>query len=195
MVTYATGRKSRAMCDQCGFEVAYITLKTQWDNLRVCPECYEPKHPQLEPRNVVDAQALWQPRPDRDGDLTKFRVGDSIGEKPLQINSFAGSVIPTIDPGAAGSAATFSDGTVSVKIDDNVNVSGSAATFSTGSVVPTVNPGAAGSAVTASDGTVIPTVDPGAAGSAATFSIGTVTISIDAGAWGHDAWGDNTWGD
>jgi hypothetical protein len=40
-------------------------MKTEWDHTRVCPECYESKHPQLEPIQVpVDAEVLWQPRPD-----------------------------------------------------------------------------------------------------------------------------------
>jgi hypothetical protein len=40
-------------------------MKTEWDHTKVCPECYEPKHPQLDPVHPpVDAESLWQPRPD-----------------------------------------------------------------------------------------------------------------------------------
>ena len=43
----------------------YKTAKTTWENFRVCSECYEPKHPQLEPSPItVDAESLWKPRPD-----------------------------------------------------------------------------------------------------------------------------------
>jgi hypothetical protein len=68
MVQYAKGTKSRAMCDRCGFEVPYTDLKKEWNGLMVCQmwDCYEPKHPQLEPRTVSDAEALRNPRPDTD---------------------------------------------------------------------------------------------------------------------------------
>lgn len=66
-VKFASGRHARAMCDICGCEVPYLDLRLQWDGLRVCPEDYSPKHPQLSPRLQVDAQALRHPRPDNDG--------------------------------------------------------------------------------------------------------------------------------
>jgi hypothetical protein len=56
--------------------VPYTSLKTTWDGLRVEPEDWEPKHPQLDPpRNVVDAVALFQPRPDNDPENATFYVG------------------------------------------------------------------------------------------------------------------------
>jgi hypothetical protein len=62
---YATGKYANAICDRCGWKYPYLTMKTEWDHTRVCPECYESKHPQLEPIQVpVDAEVLWQPRPD-----------------------------------------------------------------------------------------------------------------------------------
>ena len=62
---YATGKYANAICDRCGWKYPYLAMKTEWDHTRVCPECYEPKHPQLEPIQVpVDAEVLWQPRPD-----------------------------------------------------------------------------------------------------------------------------------
>ena len=66
-VRRAKGKKSVAISDRSGFKVPYRSLKTTWDGLRVEPEEYEPKHPQLTPaRNVVDATALFDPRPDND---------------------------------------------------------------------------------------------------------------------------------
>ena len=76
---HATGRKSKAISDQSGFEVPYTSLVTQWDGLRVEPEEFDPKHPQLTPsKNVVDATALFKPRPDNDQELTIFAVGYSF---------------------------------------------------------------------------------------------------------------------
>jgi len=60
MGKYARGKKSYAISDISGLRVKYTKLKTTWDGLRVSPEDYEPKHPQLTPaKNVVDATALF----------------------------------------------------------------------------------------------------------------------------------------
>jgi len=64
---FAQGKKSQAISDISGATVPYTQLKTTWDNLRVEPSEYDPKHPQLTPaQNVVDATALRDPRPDND---------------------------------------------------------------------------------------------------------------------------------
>ena len=47
----------------------YTQLKTTWDGLRVAPDEWEPKHPQLTPpKNVIDATALFKPRPSSDAE-------------------------------------------------------------------------------------------------------------------------------
>ena len=52
----AKGKKSVAISARSGFKVPYRSLKTTWDGLRVEPEEWEPKHPQLTPaKNVIDA--------------------------------------------------------------------------------------------------------------------------------------------
>jgi hypothetical protein len=64
-MAYAKGKYAIAICDRCGFRYPYLSLVKEWTGHKVCPECYEPKHPQLEPkRNVQDAQALFEPRPE-----------------------------------------------------------------------------------------------------------------------------------
>ena len=76
MARYASGKKSNAMSDISGFKVKYKDLKTTWDNLRVEPEEFDPKQPQLTPaKNVIDATALFKPRPDNDPDNFTFFVG------------------------------------------------------------------------------------------------------------------------
>lgn len=35
-----------AECQRCGFEYRQKELKKEWTNLIVCPDCYEPRHPQ-----------------------------------------------------------------------------------------------------------------------------------------------------
>ncbi len=39
-------------------------LQEEWNGAKVCPSCYEPKHPQLEPLTATaDPEALFKPRP------------------------------------------------------------------------------------------------------------------------------------
>ena len=67
MAKYARGKKSYAISDRGGQRVRYTQLKTTWDGLRVAPDEWEPKHPQLTPaKDVTDAEQLRQPRPDND---------------------------------------------------------------------------------------------------------------------------------
>ena len=76
MARYASGKKSNAMSDISGFKVRYKDLKTTWNNLRVEPEEFDPKQPQLNPvKNIIDATALFKPRPDNDPDNVTFFVG------------------------------------------------------------------------------------------------------------------------
>ena len=64
-MAYASGKYAYFICDNCGFKYPYKTASISWDNFRVCVECYEPKHPQLDPPPVsVDAETLWKPRPE-----------------------------------------------------------------------------------------------------------------------------------
>ena len=73
MARFATGKKSKAISDISGFKVNYTDLKTTYDNLRVEPSDFDPKHPQLTPaKNVIDATALFQPRPDNDPENVSF---------------------------------------------------------------------------------------------------------------------------
>ena len=63
-MAFAVGKYSEAICDRCGFQYKYLELKEEWNGLLVCPECFEPKHPQLEPTySSADAEALEDPRP------------------------------------------------------------------------------------------------------------------------------------
>ena len=64
-MAYASGKHSIAICDRCGFRYKYTQLQKEWTGFRVCSECFEPNHPQLEPvRHLADPEALRHPRPD-----------------------------------------------------------------------------------------------------------------------------------
>tara|TARA_R100001198_G_C5170255_1_gene171418 strand:+ start:424 stop:747 length:324 start_codon:yes stop_codon:yes gene_type:complete len=78
MAKYARGKKSKAISDISGLRVPYTQLRTTWDGLRVSPEDFEPKQPQLTPvKNVVDAVVLKNPRYDNDPENIIFYVGFS----------------------------------------------------------------------------------------------------------------------
>ena len=66
-MAYALGKFAIALCDRCSFEYKLSELKEEWTGFKVCSECYEPKHPQLEPTpHVSDPEALYKPRPNND---------------------------------------------------------------------------------------------------------------------------------
>ena len=87
---YASGKFAIALCDQCGQRFKLNALIKDWKGFKVCSECYEPKHPQLEPkRNINEPQALYQPRPEARMAVTVY-VGftvdtsiASIGMRPM----------------------------------------------------------------------------------------------------------------
>ena len=68
---YASAKHSIAECDRCGQrfklkELHIQTLKTKPYEVKVCKECWDPDHPQLQlgMYPVNDPQAVRQPRPD-----------------------------------------------------------------------------------------------------------------------------------
>ena len=68
-MAYALGKFAKALCDRCGFEYKLLDLKEEWNGAKVCPHCYEPKHPQLEPLTATaDSEALYKPRPNNDAE-------------------------------------------------------------------------------------------------------------------------------
>jgi len=66
-MAYALGKHAKAICDRCGFEYKLSKLREEWNGLKTCTSCFEPKHPQLEPLpHVMDSEALYKPRPSTD---------------------------------------------------------------------------------------------------------------------------------
>lgn len=68
---YASAKNSIAECDRCGQrfklkELRIQTVKTKPYEVKVCKECWDPDHPQLQlgMYPVNDPQAVRQPRPD-----------------------------------------------------------------------------------------------------------------------------------
>jgi hypothetical protein len=68
---FASGKHSIAECDRCGQryklkQLKFEVVKTKLYQIKVCPECWDPDHPQLQlgMYPVDDPQAVRQPRPD-----------------------------------------------------------------------------------------------------------------------------------
>ena len=66
-MAYALGKFAKGLCDRCAFEYKLSELREEWNGAKVCPDCYEPKHPQLEPLTATaDPEARYRPRPNND---------------------------------------------------------------------------------------------------------------------------------
>tara|TARA_R100001440_G_scaffold26491_2_gene43340 strand:+ start:21603 stop:22376 length:774 start_codon:yes stop_codon:yes gene_type:complete len=125
-MAYALGKYSYGICDRCGFRYPYLDLREEWNNLKVCPECYEPKARQLEPTQTgADAEALYKPRPDvsETQDITvSFPVtnDDTFAKEPnlpsitgqVGTVTFGGDVTTPVTSVITGVSGTGSVGTV-----------------------------------------------------------------------------------
>lgn len=68
---FSSGKFAIAECDRCGFrfklkQLKTLVIKTKNVEIKVCPQCWEQDHPQLQlgMYPVNDPQAVRQPRPD-----------------------------------------------------------------------------------------------------------------------------------
>lgn len=69
---FASAKKALALCDVCGFqyklrELKNLFVKGRDTNIKACPECWSPDHPQLKLGEfpIDDPQAIRNPRPDQ----------------------------------------------------------------------------------------------------------------------------------
>lgn len=87
---FASGKYAIAECDRCAqrFKLKQLkkqVVKTKLFNIKVCPACWDPDHPQLQlgMYPVNDPQAVREPRPD-----VSYRVSGNSG---LQIDDTNGT--------------------------------------------------------------------------------------------------------
>tara|TARA_R110002012_G_scaffold89463_1_gene219592 strand:+ start:72 stop:590 length:519 start_codon:yes stop_codon:yes gene_type:complete len=91
MARYATGKKAWGFSDRSGFRYRLREMKTEWNGLKVGPDEYEAKHPQLEPNHPgPDPTALYQPRVTS---RTEVTVENLLGLNPFKVNSIGTSTI------------------------------------------------------------------------------------------------------
>ncbi len=84
---FASGKNAIAMCDRCGqrYKLKILRreiIKTKNFDLLVCPECWDPDHPQLQlgMYPVDDPQGLRNPRPDTSYVVSGLLADGSLGE-------------------------------------------------------------------------------------------------------------------
>jgi hypothetical protein len=222
MARYASGKKSQAISDISGLRVPYTKLRTTWDGLRVSPEDFDPKQPQLTPaKNVVDATALFNPRPDTDPENVVVYIGftqdwtiDPRLLPPVGVPSIGtvGYVNLEITPTQTGVGGTGAVGTETLEM--SINEVGVAGTGAVGTITPTGVTGVSGSGGTGGVGIEALSLsidEDGVAGTGAvgaealilsidetgvagTGDVGNESISIDESFWGAGDWGEETWG-
>lgn len=114
MSAFANGAKAAALCDRCGQryrlgKLKGLTIKGKLTNIMVCPDCWEPDHPQLKlgSKPIHDPQALRNPRPDTGieesrriiGSWNPIGGGNSLSgtPNPLESASSLGTVTVTTE--------------------------------------------------------------------------------------------------
>tara|TARA_R110000751_G_scaffold126810_1_gene228822 strand:+ start:1167 stop:1784 length:618 start_codon:yes stop_codon:yes gene_type:complete len=203
MAKYAKGKKSYAISDRGGQRVRYTQLKTTWDGLRVSPDEWEPKHPQLTPaKNVIDAQQLFQPRStgqDREDvviyiaytfdPFTPSHLRKSIG---CAGHGSQGKIDIYSSPVPSGTAGTGAVGTEELEL--SINETGVAGTGAVGTELGFLEvTGNAGNSGTGAVGIEATELSINEAGVAGTGGVGAEDINIMG--WGNMGWGIDTWGD
>jgi hypothetical protein len=223
MARYASGKKSLAISDISGLRVPYTKLRTTWDGLRVSPEDFDPKQPQLTPaKNVVDATALFNPRPDTDPENVVVYIGftqdwtiDPRLLPPVGVPSIGTvgyvnlEITHTTQTGVGGTGAVGTE-----TLEMSINEVGVAGTGAVGTITPTGVTGVSGSGGTGGVGIEALSLsidETGVAGTGAvgaealilsidetgvagTGAVGNESVSIDESFWGAGDWGEETWG-
>ena len=223
MAKYAKGKKSYAISDRGGQRVRYTQLKTTWDGLRVAPDEWEPKQPQLTPaKNVIDAQQLFQPRStgQNQEDVVIYLAHTFDPFLPVQErppigcpgHGFTGS-IDRIDfeayPEVTGQAGTGAVGTLALEL--SINEAGVAGTGGVGVEVPVVQvtgvSGGGGSGNVGVEALNLSILESGVAGTGGvgaevpqvnvieTGVAGTGGVGNATGVVVNQEWGSGTWND
>jgi hypothetical protein len=194
----AKGKKSVAISDISGFKVPYKELKTTWEGFRVEPEEYDPKQPQLTPpRNVIDATALFKPRPDTDPENVEIYIGytfdpfipiqqrPGVGIGSLGSVGFASSIRADYTLNVTGVSGSGDIGTVTISDNEDVAVTGVAGTgavegfgISGNGNIQIIATGISGTGGIGNVGVETPETDAVVTGVAGTGAIGTYTFYV-----------------
>ena len=221
MARYAKGVHAKAICDRCGLSYPYLSLKPEWTGLRTCPECWDYKHPSLDPRNAVDAESLQFARAGshkrEDARVTILRgvqtfvrtgqegrplvsAGVTLSETGFAVtttlntdgfNLMAGNDIHATETGLQ---VTTTVGAESLNISGVATPSGIAVTTTVGAESLRSDTTLAVSNVTTTMalGNETPQAAAIESGFGVTTTVGTEAVSVRG--WGNNTWGQDTWG-
>jgi hypothetical protein len=113
MSRYASGKNAWGYSDRSGFRYRLNEMVKEWNGLKVGPDEYEQKHPQLEPNKVgPDPQALHEPRPENNSIpvSVKFPIFNTTTLRYTPTPQMLGRV------GVMTTSGTFSQTAVSVNL-------------------------------------------------------------------------------
>ena len=95
MARYASGKRAYGYSDRSGFRYRLRDMIKDWNGLKVGPDEYEAKHPQLEPNYPgPDPTALYEPRPDS---RTEVSVENLLVLNPF-LSTASSASITVIEP-------------------------------------------------------------------------------------------------
>ena len=200
MAKYARGKKSYAISDRGGQRVRYTQLKTTWDGLRVAPDEWEPKHPQLTPaKNIIDAQQLFKPRSTgQDREDVSIQIAytwDIFAEyrKLIGTVSYARVGVVSIDlssvPTPSGLGGTGGVGAELIELTiAEAGVGGAGAVGDASSIGIKGVSGNAGAGAVGVEALSLSIAETGVAGVGA---IGAEDVQVLG--WGQEGWGINGW--
>jgi len=171
MAKYARGKKSYAISDRGGQRVRYTQLKTTWDGLRVAPDEWEPKHPQLTPaKNIIDAQQLFQPR----------STGQDREDVVIYLAHTFDPFIPVQERPPIGCPGHGFTGSIDrIDFEAYPEVSGVAGTGAVGTETPEMSINEAGVAGTGGVGVEVPVVEvTGVSGGGGSGNVGVEALNL-----------------
>ena len=83
-----------AVCDRCGFIMQHFLLRDEWTGLKVCKECWEPRHPQdFQKIPRTEKVPEWtRPRPTDIEVSVTYNTTDGIQENTIPTGTFTNSL-------------------------------------------------------------------------------------------------------
>ena len=109
-MSYATGKRSKAISDRSGMEYPYREMVKEWNGSLVHISEFEPKHPQLDPPyHKADAIALKNPR------VMKFQQPTQEFENDQTISDSGGIRVGVANLSLPGDFAFITQGSSAMK--------------------------------------------------------------------------------
>ena len=221
MARYAKGVHAKAICDRCGLSYPYLSIRAEWNGLRTCPECWDYKHPSLDPITAVDAESLQFSRsgshkredarvvilrgvetPVRTGQegIPLVSAGVTLSETGFAVtttlntdgfNLMDGNSIHVTETGLQ---VTTTVGTEALNISGVATPSGISVTTTVGteSIRSDTTLAVSNVTTTMALGNETPQAAAIESGFAVATAVGTEAVSVRG--WGNNTWGNDTWG-